>query len=151
MVRHRGQRQGPGRRTLSEGVAVIASKLAAETYGLEIVQEGIEDLRHNYTRFFVVGKGEAKKVPGCKTSLVFAVPNTPGSLYRSLGEFAERGVNLTKLESRPRRNRPWQYVFYVDFEGHWQEEAPAQALLSLLSHAAFRQAAGQLPRGIHVR
>ncbi len=109
----------------AEGVAVIASKLAAETYGLEIVQEGIEDLRHNYTRFFVVGKGEAKKVPGCKTSLVFAVPNTPGSLYRSLGEFAERGVNLTKLESRPRRNRPWQYVFYVDFEGHWQEEAPS--------------------------
>lgn len=128
-----------------KGVAVIASKLAAETYNLEVVQEGIEDLRHNYTRFFVIGKGEAERVEKSKTSLVFAVPNTPGALYRSLGEFAERGVNLTKLESRPRRNRPWQYVFYVDFDGHWQDEAPAQALLSLLSGAAFVKLLGSYP------
>ena len=131
----------------ADGVAVIASKLAAATYGLEIVEEGIEDLRQNYTRFFVVGKGEAPRVDGCKTSLVFAVPNTPGSLYNSLGEFAERGVNLTKLESRPRRNRPWQYVFYVDFDGHWQDEAPAQALLGLLSRAAFVKLLGSYPSG----
>lgn len=129
----------------AEGVAVIASKLAAEYYGLEIVQEGIEDLQHNYTRFFVVGKDEAARVEECKTSLVFAVPNTPGSLYDALGEFAGRGVNLTKLESRPRRNRPWQYVFYLDFEGHWQDKAPAEALLSLLSRAAFVKLLGSYP------
>jgi prephenate dehydratase len=128
-----------------DGVAVIASKLAAEYYGLEIVQEGIEDLRHNYTRFFVVGKGEAERAKECKTSLVFAVPNTPGALYNALGEFAERGVNLTKLESRPRRNRPWQYVFYLDFDGHWQDKAPAEALLSLLSRAAFVKLLGSYP------
>jgi prephenate dehydratase len=67
---------------------------------------------NNYTRFFVVGKGDPPRSDRCKTSLVFAVPNTPGSLYHALGEFATRQVNLTKLESRPRRNRPWQYVFY---------------------------------------
>ncbi len=129
----------------AEGVAVIASLLAAQTYGLEIVQASIEDMHNNYTRFFVVGKGEAEKAEKCKTSLVFAVPNTPGALYRSLGEFAERGVNLTKLESRPRRNRPWQYVFYLDFDGHWQDKAPADALLNLLSAAAFVKLLGSYP------
>ncbi len=131
-----------------EGVAVIASRLAAETYGLEIVQESIEDLRNNFTRFFVVGKGEAPRTETSKTSLVFAVPNTPGSLYRALGEFSNRGVNLTKLESRPRRNRPWQYVFYLDFDGHWQDKAAADALLNLLSEAAFVKLLGSYPAAI---
>ena len=128
-----------------EGVAVIASKLAAEYYGLEIVEEGIEDLRYNYTRFFVVGKGDAARTDNAKTSLVFAVPNTAGSLYHALGEFASRHVNLTKLESRPRRNRPWQYVFYLDFDGHWQDPAASEALLPLLSRAAFVKLLGSYP------
>lgn len=128
-----------------DGVGVIASKLAAEVHGLDIVQEGIEDLRHNYTRFFVVGKHEAERSPSSKTSLVFAVPNTPGSLYHALGEFAQRGINLTKLESRPRRNRPWQYVFYLDFDGHWQDANAAEAILRLLSRAAFVKMLGSYP------
>jgi prephenate dehydratase len=128
-----------------EGVAVIASKLAAEVYGLEIVQEQIEDLRNNYTRFFLVGKGDAPRTENSKTSLVFAVPNTAGSLYHALGEFAQRNINLTKLESRPRRNRPWQYVFYLDFDGHWQDKAAGEALLSLLSRAAFVKLLGSYP------
>jgi prephenate dehydratase len=127
------------------GVAVIASSLAAQHYGLEIVEEGIEDLRNNYTRFFVVGKGDAARAPVSKTSLVFAVPNTPGSLYEALSEFARRNINLTKLESRPRRNRPWQYVFYLDFDGHWQDPAPGEALLALLSRAAFVKLLGSYP------
>ncbi len=81
----------------AEGVGVIAGKLAAEVYGLEIVHEGIEDMRHNYTRFFVVGKGEAERTPTSKTSLVFAVPNTPGSLYHALGEFAEREIKPNQV------------------------------------------------------
>ncbi|MBK8045973.1 MAG: prephenate dehydratase [Anaerolineales bacterium] len=119
------------------GVAVIASKLAAEYYGLEVVEERIEDLQNNYTRFFVVGLGEPAHAERCKTSLVFAVPNTPGSLYHALGEFAERKVNLTKLESRPRRGRPWQYVFYLDLDGHWQDPAISAAIVGLLNRAAF--------------
>lgn len=128
-----------------EGVAVIASHLSAETYGLEVVEAGIEDIQHNYTRFFVVGKGEGERTSRCKTSLVFAVPNTPGSLYGALEEFARRKINLTKLESRPRRNRPWQYVFYVDFDGHWQDQDAGDALVYLLNRAAFVKLLGSYP------
>ena len=130
------------------GVAVIASRLAAEVYGLEIVDEGIEDMPNNYTRFFVVGKGEPPHASRCKTSLVFAVPNTAGSLYQALGEFATRQVNLTKLESRPRRNRPWQYVFYVDLDGHWQDANTSAAIVGLLSRAAFVKLLGSYPAAI---
>lgn len=128
-----------------EGVAVIASRLAAQVYGLEIVDEGIEDMPNNYTRFFVVGRGEPLLAPRSKTSLVFAVPNTPGSLYHALGELATRNVNMTKLESRPRRNRPWQYVFYVDLDGHWQEGNISAAIVGLLSRAAFVKLLGSYP------
>ena len=127
------------------GVAAIASLLAAKHYGLEIVDRGIEDLRNNYTRFFVVGSEEAKFTGPAKTSLVFAVPNTPGSLLQALSEFANRKINMAKLESRPRRNRPWQYVFYLDFEGSWQDPAGAEALIHLLSHAAFVKLLGSYP------
>lgn len=131
--------------TPAEGVGVIASKLSAKRYGLEIVQEGIEDLRNNYTRFFVIGLGDAEVRGPSKTSLVFAVPNTPGSLLQALSEFANRSINLTKLESRPRRNRPWQYVFYLDFDGHWQDPNAREALIQLLSRAAFVKLLGSYP------
>ena len=127
------------------GVGVIASKLAAQVYGLEIVDEHIEDMPNNYTRFFVVGRGDPPPAANCKTTLVFAVPNTPGSLYQALGEFANRDVNLTKLESRPRRNRPWQYVFYLDLDGHWQDPAISAAVVSLLNRAAFVKLLGSYP------
>ena len=120
-----------------DDVGVIASKLAAKYYGLEIVAEAVEDTPHNFTRFFVVGKGDPTRAERAKTSLIFAVPNTPGALYDALGEFASRRINLTKLESRPRRNRPWQYVFYLDFDGHWQDPTCRDALVSLLNRAAF--------------
>lgn len=129
----------------AEGVAVIASKLSAKQYGLEIVQEGIEDLRHNYTRFFVIGTGDAEVSGPSKTSLVFAIPNTPGSLLQALNEFSNRRINLTKIESRPRRNRPWQYVFYLDFDGHWQDAQAREALIQLLSRAAFVKLLGSYP------
>ena len=127
------------------GVAVIASRLAARVYGLEILAERIEDMSQNFTRFFVVGKGDAPHSDPAKTSLVFAVPNTAGSLYGALREFADRNINLTKLESRPRRNRPWQYVFYLDFDGHWEDANCRDALVSLLNRAAFVKLLGSYP------
>lgn len=127
------------------GVAVIASKLAAEYYGLEIVEERIEDIANNYTRFFALGQGEPPHTERSKTSLVFAVPNTAGSLYHALGEFAERSVNLTKLESRPRRGRAWQYVFYLDLDGHWRDPAISAAVVGLLSRAVFVKLLGSYP------
>ena len=128
-----------------QNVGVIASALAADIYELEVVQQGIEDLHYNFTRFFVIGKSDAEHAPDSKTSLVFATPHSPGSLYNCLGEFAERNINLVKLESRPRRNRPWQYVFYLDFEGHWQEPDCSAAVLGLLNRAAFVKMLGSYP------
>ncbi len=127
------------------GVAIIASKLAAEIYDLEILAPGIEDMAFNYTRFFVIGRGEPPRTERSKTSLVFATPHSPGALVACLDEFASRGINLTKLESRPRRNRPWHYVFYLDFEGHWQDEKQREALVALLARAAFVKLLGSYP------
>ncbi|NOX63889.1 MAG: prephenate dehydratase [Chloroflexi bacterium] len=129
----------------AEGVAVIASRLAAEIYGLNILAPGIEDLTFNFTRFFVIGRGDPPYAENAKTSLVFSAPHTPGALVACLNEFASRNINLTKLESRPRRNRPWHYVFYLDFEGHWQDEGPREALVALLARAAFVKLLGSYP------
>jgi len=127
------------------GVAAIASRLAAEIYGLQILASDIQDLTWNITRFFVIGHDEAPPAPRAKTSLVFAVPHRPGALYACLGEFARRHINLTKLESRPRRNKPWHYVFYLDFEGHPTEQRVQEALIGLLSRAAFVKLLGAYP------
>ncbi len=127
------------------GVAVIASQLAAKIYDLDILVPGIEDLTFNYTRFFVIGRGEPPYTPDAKTSLVFATAHSPGALVACLNEFASREINLTKLESRPRRNRPWHYVFYLDFEGHWQDEKQREALVALLARAAFVKLLGSYP------
>ncbi|HHB90694.1 MAG TPA: prephenate dehydratase [Anaerolineae bacterium] len=127
------------------GVAVIASQLAAQIYGLEILAPGIEDLVFNYTRFFIISRGEPPYAENAKTSLVFATSHSPGALVACLNEFASRGINLTKLESRPRRNRPWHYVFYLDFEGHWQDTPQREALVALLARAAFVKLLGSYP------
>jgi prephenate dehydratase len=125
--------------------AVIASALAAELYDLEILDPGIEDLPFNYTRFFVLGLDDPPRSQRSKTSLIFTTRHQPGALYDSLGEFAQRGINLTKIESRPRRNRPWQYLFYLDFEGHWQDTACEAALMSLLRRSSFVKLLGSYP------
>jgi prephenate dehydratase len=126
-------------------LGVIASKLAAEMYHLDILQEEIEDASFNYTRFFVLGNQDPPRAQRSKTSLIFSTRHLPGALYDCLGEFAERNINLTKIESRPRRNRPWQYLFYLDFEGHWQDAAAEAALLGLLRRASFVKMLGSYP------
>jgi prephenate dehydratase len=127
------------------GAASIASALAGQIYGLEVLDRGIEDSPDNTTRFFLLGGTEPQRAANSKTSLVFATTHTPGALYTALGEFATRGINLTKIESRPRRNRPWHYVFYVDLEGHWQDPNTAQALVSLLVRSAYVKLLGSYP------
>ena len=119
------------------GVGVIASALAAELYGLEILDKGIEDFHFNYTRFFVLSMDDPPRAQRNKTSLVFTTPHRSGALYECMGEFAKRRINLTKLESRPRLNRPWQYVFYLDFEGHSQDPECEAALMGLLRRSSF--------------
>lgn len=126
-------------------LGVIASKLAAEIYKLDILEEDIQDAPFNYTRFFLLGNEDPPRAQRSKTSLIFSARHLPGSLYHCLGEFAERNINLTKIESRPRRNRPWQYLFYLDFEGHWQEPVAEAALLGLLRRAGFVKMLGSYP------
>jgi prephenate dehydratase len=127
------------------GTAAIASALAGQTYGLDVLDVGIEDSSENATRFFVLGREDLPPAARNKTSIVFATTHTPGALYHALGEFANRGINLTKIESRPRRNRPWHYVFYVDMDGHYQDLGVGRALSSLLTRAAFVKLLGSYP------
>jgi prephenate dehydratase len=114
--------------------AAIASEAAAEIYGGVILKRNIEDDRRNFTRFFLL-QNEAGKFKGAdsgwKTSLVFATHNRPGSLFRAMACFSLRDLNLTKIESRPLRGKPWEYLFYVDLIGHQQDTAVAHALQNL--------------------
>lgn len=122
--------------------AAIASALAAETYGLEILVRDFEDLDFNYTRFFILGRQDPPRQEPCKTSIIFTTRHVPGALYEVIRELADNGLNMTKIESRPRRNRPWHYRFYVDFEGHEDDEAVRQALLGILKKSSFLKVLG---------
>ena len=127
------------------GTAVIASDLAAQISGLEIIDRDIEDYPFNYTRFFVLGTEDPPRAQRNKTSIVFTTPHQPGALYECLGEFARRGINLTKIESRPRLNRPWQYIFYLDFEGHVKDQECEAAMMGLLRRSLFLKLLGSYP------
>jgi len=127
------------------GVAVVASALAAELYDLEILDPDIEDYTFNYTRFFVLAVESPPRAPRSKTSLIFTTPHQPGALYDCMGEFAKRRINLSKIESRPRLNRPWQYIFYLDFEGHCQDPPCEAAIMALLRRSSFVKLLGSYP------
>ena len=128
-----------------KGMAVIASQLSAKLYGLEILARNIEDFPFNYTRFFVLSLEEASRAQRSKTSLVFTTPHQPGALYACIGELSRRGINLTKLESRPRLNRPWQYLFYLDFVGYYKDPECEAAILGLLHRSSFVKLLGSYP------
>lgn len=127
------------------GAAAIASTLAAQTYGLTVLLKSIEDLPFNYTRFFVLGLTAPSRHDPSKTSIVFTTRHVPGALYEIMGELAQRGINLTKIESRPRRNRPWHYLFYMDFEGHEDDPPVQEALLGILKRSSFLKVLGSYP------
>jgi prephenate dehydratase len=110
----------------------IASRLAAETYGGTVLLERIQDDPENHTRFVVLSKEGGALRGASKTSVVFTLKNAPGALYRALTPFASRGVDLAKIESRPLRGRPWEYVFYIDVLGD-PEGSVGEALRELQS------------------
>ncbi len=126
-------------------IGALATTRAASIYGLEVLAESVEDVTFNYTRFFLLGHTDPERSEYNKTSLVFATRHQPGALHDCLGVFATRKINLTKLESRPRRNRPWEPVFHVDIEGHWQDDDVQSALTELLQRASFVKMLGSYP------
>jgi prephenate dehydratase/chorismate mutase/prephenate dehydratase len=133
-----------------QGVAAIASRRAGELYGLEVLAEAIQTYPDNATRFGALSRSPEPLADPDKSSLVFGVGHVSGSLFRCLGAFAERHLSLSKLESRPRPGRPWEYVFYADIESAATAPAMVEALGSLSEHATFTRLlgtyAGAVPR-----
>ena len=128
-----------------ETVAAIASDLAGRMYGVPVLRARIEDNRSNATRFLVIGRQGVGPTGRDKTSILFAMPNTPGALHAILDPFAQRGINLTKIESRPARQRPWDYVMFVDFEGHRETPAVEAALADVRARTLFLKVLGSYP------
>lgn len=127
--------------------AAIASSYAAEIYGLQILKSHLANQEENYTRFVVVGKESIKCDPqlNCKTSLIFATVDEKGALLNCLNLLGDNGINMTKLESRPRLGHPWQSLFYLDIEGNRDEPRISDVLLKLKKKSQYLKVLGSYP------
>jgi chorismate mutase/prephenate dehydratase len=124
----------------------IASAQAAEIYGMNILAREIEDNPNNFTRFFILSQQDCPPTGNDKTSIVFSAKHRPGALYESLKVFASRKINLTKIESRPTRQKPWEYNFYLDFEGHREDKVSQETLADLEEASIFVKVLGSYPK-----
>ncbi|WP_309384484.1 prephenate dehydratase [Cerasicoccus frondis] len=115
-----------------EGVAAIASELAAEKYGVPVIKRNIQDVANSVTRFLVLGREAVGEGTGHdRTSLILSINDEPGALEKAIRPFSSRGINMTKIESRPSRRKAWDYLFYIDIDGHWHDEAVQAAVTEL--------------------
>jgi chorismate mutase/prephenate dehydratase len=128
-----------------ENIAAIAGELAASIYNLKIVQKRIEDSPDNTTRFWVIGRGHSHPTGFDKTTILFSVKDEPRALHKTLLPFAEAEVNLTKIESRPSKERSWEYVFFVDFEGHADDKKVVNVLSRIRESCIFLKILGSYP------
>ena len=127
--------------------AAIGPAAAARGYGLKIIAENIQDLAHNTTRFLVLGREAVTSSGSDKTSLLFALPERAGALHSALSLFARQNINLTMIQSRPHRESAWEYVFFVDLEGHRSDPKVGRALAALERQALFLKVLGSYPDG----
>jgi len=143
--------QGVQTAAREKGAAAIASELAAGLYKLNIIAGGIEDAHWNSTRFWVIGSKVCPPTGSDKTSLMFSVKDRPGALFHLLKPFSEEGINLTKIESRPTRRKAWEYVFFVDLQGHINDPNVQKALKKIEPHCVFVRVLGSYPSEVRPR
>lgn len=129
-----------------EGAAALAGRLAAEIHGLTVLESDVQDISGNTTRFLVIGQQLNKPSGDDKTSLLLGVHHEAGALYGALESFKKYGLNMTKIESRPSRSKRWEYVFFVDVEGHAEEASLAKALADIGGHCVFASVLGSYPK-----
>jgi chorismate mutase/prephenate dehydratase len=134
-----------------EGTGAIASHMAAELYGLNVLSPAIEDNPQNQTRFLVLGRESANPTGRDKTCLLFSVPDKPGALVEVLDVFRRFGINMTKIESHPSPTKPWEYLFFVDVEGHTHDEQVRQALEEARPHTRELEILGSFPVAVSPR
>ncbi len=133
--------------TEDPSAAAIASELAAQLYGLKIIKSHIEDYSSNFTRFLVIAKNHVQKSGKDKTSVMFSIKDKVGALYSCLKIFTDCGINLTKIESRPSRKKVWEYIFFIDIEGHIEDEKIRKAIEELEHQCTFLKVLGAYPVG----
>lgn len=129
-------------------MAAIASSLASHLYGLKVVASQIEDNPNNYTRFLILGRGEMERTGKDKTSILFSISHAPGALYQVLQIYYDQGINLTKIESRPTKGKPWEYLFFIDFEGHVTDAKVMEALERMKERVFSFRVLGSYPQSI---
>lgn len=133
------------RENAAEGAAAIGSPLAAEIYGLRVLEESIQDRATNTTRFLVIGEKTCPPTGKDRTSLLFAIHDRPGSLVRALQAFDRFHINMSKIESRPSKRKDWEYIFYVDLAGHCEDPAVREGIDELEKHCSMVKLLGSYP------
>ena len=129
-------------------MAAVASRRAADVFGMQVLEEGIEDNPENYTRFLLIAREPIAAEAPLKTSIVFSADNRPGSLFRAMAAFALRDIDLTKIESRPLKGRPFEYFFYLDFLGDAKSGPGEKALGQLAETSTFLRVLGTYKRSV---
>jgi len=130
------------------GLAAIGSTLAAELYGLRLIFENIEDSPNNITRFLVISATPTKRTGSDKTAIIFTTSHRAGALVNVLNVFARNGINLTNIDTRPSKRRNWEYFFFVDAEGHCEDENFAHALAEAKEFCGEMHVLGSFPRAM---